>query len=43
VPFGVVLRAMGKDLLRLRPSADSTYWISREPPGPARNSMKQQF
>jgi hypothetical protein len=43
VPFGVVLRALGKDILRLRPSSASTYWISRDPPGPARNSMKQQF
>lgn len=42
-PFGVVLRALGKDLLRLRPSSASTYWISRDPPGPSRNSMKQQF
>lgn len=43
LPVALVLRALGKDILRLRPSEGSTYWILREPPGPARNSMKQQF
>jgi len=42
-PIGVALKVLGKDPLRLRGSSASTYWISREPPGPARNSMKQQF
>ena len=42
-PIGVALKILGKDPLRLRGSSASTYWISREPPGPARNSMKQQF
>ena len=40
VPIGLMLRAAGKDLLRLRPRpAGETYWIKREPPGP----MTQQF
>lgn len=43
VPMGVVLRALGKDILRLRPNDDSTYWIRRDPPGPAPDSMGQQF
>ncbi len=36
LPTGLVMRAMGKDLLRLKrdPDADS-YWIVRQPPGPA--------
>ncbi len=44
VPTGLVMRALGKDLLRLRrdPSAAS-YWIVRTPPGPAPDSIKHQF
>ena len=35
LPTGLVMRALGKDLLRLKrqPDADS-YWIPRAPPGP---------
>ena len=43
-PFAVVLRWLGKDLLRLRPRSDaSTYWIDRNPPGPPPESMVEQF
>ena len=44
LPTGLVMRMMGKDLLRLRrqPDADS-YWIVRNPPGPAAETMKDQF
>ena len=44
LPTGLVMRALGKDLLRLRrqPEADS-YWIVRQPPGPAPETMKDQF
>jgi hypothetical protein len=44
LPTGLVMRAMGKDLLRLKlqPEADS-YWIVRRPPGPAPETMKDQF
>lgn len=44
LPTGLVMRAMGKDLLRLKrqPEADS-YWIVRHPPGPAAETMKDQF
>jgi hypothetical protein len=43
-PTGLVMRALGKDLLRLKrqPEADS-YWIVRAPPGPAPETMKDQF
>ena len=43
-PTGVVMRMLGKDLLRLRrePSQES-YWIIRSPPGPSGESMKDQF
>ena len=44
VPIGLLLRAFGKDMLRLRidPKAES-YWIPRDPPGPSPESMQQQF
>lgn len=44
LPTGLVMRAIGKDLLRLKrePEADS-YWIMRQPPGPAPKTMKDQF
>ena len=47
--FGTVLptglmRALGKDLLRLKRQPDAnSYWIERRPPGPAPESMKDQF
>jgi saxitoxin biosynthesis operon SxtJ-like protein len=44
VPVGLILRARGKDMLRLKrdPNARS-YWIERDPPGPPRGSMTKQF
>jgi hypothetical protein len=44
MPIGLVMRAFGKDFLRLRlePGAKS-YWIERTPPGPPPQSMKNQF
>jgi hypothetical protein len=43
-PFGWVLRRMGKDFLRLRPAPGApSYWIPRQPPGPAPESMSRQF
>ncbi len=43
-PTGLVMRLLGKDLLRLKfdPEAES-YWIKRDPPGPARDSFDNQF
>ena len=44
VPIGVLLRLRGKDPLRLKPRPDKpTYWITREPSGPASETMKNQF
>jgi hypothetical protein len=44
VPLGLVLRAAGKDPLRLRRDpAASSYWISRDPRGPAADTMRNQF
>ena len=43
VPTGLVMRALGKDLLRKKKDpAAATYWISREP-GPAPDSFERQF
>jgi Saxitoxin biosynthesis operon protein SxtJ len=44
VPIGLIMRACGHDPLRLKrdPSA-STYWVKREPPGPAPETMIHQF
>ena len=43
-PTGLIMRAVGKDPLRLRrdPNAES-YWIHRTPPGPEPESMTNQF
>ncbi|MDH3658512.1 MAG: SxtJ family membrane protein [Alphaproteobacteria bacterium] len=44
VPIGLLLRAFGKDPLRLKFDADAkSYWIPRDPPGPTPDSMPQQF
>ncbi len=43
-PSALVIRLAGKDPLRLRFDRSATsYWIDREPPGPAPETMKQQF
>ena len=43
-PIGGLMRLAGKDPLKLRrdPQAAS-YWTVRQPPGPRRDSMNQQF
>ena len=44
LPTGLIMRALGKDLLRLKREPDAnSYWIERQPPGPAPESMKDQF
>ena len=44
LPTGLIMRALGKDPLRLKWQADAnSYWIERRPPGPAPESMKDQF
>jgi hypothetical protein len=44
VPIGLIFKLLGKDPLRLKrdPQA-TTYWIAREPPGPAADSLPRQF
>jgi hypothetical protein len=44
LPTGLIMRVMGKDMLRLRREPESaSYWIVRRPPGPAPETMKDQF
>lgn len=44
IPIGLILRAMGKDPLHMKMDRlASSYWIERDPPGPAPESMKDQF
>ena len=44
LPTGLLMRAMGKDMLRLkREPENESYWILRRPPGPAPETMKDQF
>jgi hypothetical protein len=44
LPTALVMRAMGKDPLRLkREPAATSYWIAREPGAPERGSMRKQF
>jgi hypothetical protein len=43
-PVALLMRLLGKDPLRLRREPDAvSYWIDRMPPGPAPESMKNQF
>ncbi len=43
-PIGLIMRATGKDILRLKREAGAkSYWIERKPPGPAPDTMKNQF
>lgn len=43
-PTGLVMRALGKDLLRLRFDRQAkSYWIERQPPGPTPEAMRDQF
>jgi hypothetical protein len=43
-PMAAAIRVRGKDPLRLkRDSTARSYWIERDPPGPAPDSLKHQF
>jgi hypothetical protein len=44
LPTGLVMRALGKDPLRLRFDRNApSYWIERRPPGPEPESLRNQF
>jgi hypothetical protein len=44
LPTGLIMRMLGKDLLRLKREPDAvSYWIVRQPPGPSPETMRDQF
>jgi hypothetical protein len=43
-PAAILLRLFGKDPLRLHyDKSAASYWIPRDPPGPAPDTMANQF
>src|SRR5262249_24973856 len=43
-PMGLIMRALGKAPLRLRMDRNAgSYWIDRRPPGPAPDTLNNQF
>ena len=44
LPTGLIMRMLGKDILRCKLDPDAkSYWIERAPPGPDPDSMPNQF
>lgn len=44
VPTALIMRLSGKDPLRLKIDRDAqSYWVDRRPPGPAPDTMRNQF
>lgn len=44
LPIGLIMRALGKDMMRLKREPEgASYWIVRQPPGPSPETMKDQF
>jgi hypothetical protein len=43
-PTALIMRALGKDPMNRKLDSEAeTYWIDRAPPGPAPDSMTNQF
>jgi hypothetical protein len=43
-PLGILMRALGKDSMRLRhDDGAESYWVTRDPPGPEPSSLDHQF
>jgi hypothetical protein len=42
-PTGIIGRLLGRDPLRLKKKATSSYWIERNPKGPSKESFKDQY
>ena len=42
-PMGIVMRALGNDILSLQRNDNYSYWNIRKPVGPLAGSMKNQF
>jgi type IV secretory pathway VirB3-like protein len=43
MPIGLVMRLFGRDALKLKPRSEAqSYWIMRDPAGPAPDSLREQ-
>jgi hypothetical protein len=43
-PVGIVMRIARRDIMKRRFEPDAaTYWVDRDPPGPASDSFRDQF
>ena len=42
-PVAIIMRLSGRDALKLRKQTIQSYWVDRNPVGPAPNSFKDQF
>jgi hypothetical protein len=42
-PVALATRAFGRDELKLKKRNLNTYWVSRNPAGPAKDSFKNQY
>ena len=42
-PIGLITRLFGRDELRLKRKSVASYWVDRDPPGPAGDTFKNQF
>ena len=43
-PVALIMRVLAKDPLRLKFDREArSYWLDRDPPGPAPDSLKNQF
>ncbi|MBU3584125.1 hypothetical protein ICN41_09020 [Polynucleobacter sp. 15G-AUS-farblos] len=42
-PIAILMRVFGRDELKLKKRQVSSYWVERQPHGPAPESFKEQF
>jgi hypothetical protein len=42
-PVSLISRLFGRDELKMKKRTVSSYWVEREPPGPAPESFRNQF
>ncbi len=42
-PIALIIRAAGRDNLKMKKISTESYWVDRLPPGPASDSFKNQY
>ncbi len=42
-PIALIIKAMGRDYLKLKKKSVNSYWVERSPPGPSSDSFKNQY